>query len=172
MTAAEVARVLGAASRSGACRRCVGRVHGSGTGRSATLALRDRCNARDILAELRRQRLLGDTGGYPAARSREGGDDARSRQRRIEFAGRIWSAVREARGSPVARYLAGRGIGALPLPSSLRSAPSLRREDGRCCSAMVARVDRVDDPGGRLIGVHRAWLECDDAGATCRKISC
>jgi hypothetical protein len=41
MTAAEIARALGAASRSGAWWRCVGPVHGSRTGRSATMAPRD-----------------------------------------------------------------------------------------------------------------------------------
>lgn len=92
MTASEIAHALGAASRSGAWWRCVCPVHGSRTGRSATLALRDGdrglvahchagCDARDILAELKRHGLLGAAYGYLASPSRDGHDDARSRQR-------------------------------------------------------------------------------------------
>jgi len=171
MTAAEIAVALGAASRSGAWWRCVCPVHGSRTGRSATLGLRDGdrgiivhchagCDARDILAELRRRGLLGGTGGHLASRGQGRDDDPRSRLRRIEFAGRIWAAAREAPGSPVAHYLAGRGI-TLPLPASLRWAPSPRRQNGSHGPAMVARID---DLGRRLIGAHGTRLECNAAG--------
>ena len=178
MTAAEIAHALGAASRSGAWWRCVCPVHGSRTGHSATLALRDGdrgivvychagCNSRDILAELRRRRLLGSSNAdrYSAARGPDQGRDPDNRARRIEFARHIWAAAREAPGSPVARFLAGRGI-TLPVPPSLRWAPSLRRQDGGNGPAMVARID---DLAGRLIGVHRTWLERDAAGAWRRR---
>jgi putative DNA primase/helicase len=166
MTSAEIAHALGAASRSGAWWRCICPVHGSRTGRSATLALRDGdcgivvhchagCDPRDILGELRRRELLGSAGGYLASRGQSRGDDLRSRLRRFNIAGRIWAAAREARGSPVAWYLAARGI-TLPMPASLRWAPSLRRQDGSYGPAMVARVD---DAGGRLVAVHRTWLD-------------
>ena len=136
-------------------------MHGSRTGRSATLALRDgnhgitaychaRCDGRDILAELRQRGLLGDAIEHFTRRGQDRDDDPPSRQRRIEFAGRIWSAAREALGSPVPRYLAGRDT-PLPLPASLRWTPSLRRQDGRHGPAMIARID---DLAGRLIGVH------------------
>jgi hypothetical protein len=58
------------------------------------------------------------------------------------------------------RYLAGRGIN-IPVPASLRWAPSLRRADGTHGPAMVARVDGLD---GELIGVHRTWLDLGDSG--------
>ena len=169
MTAVEIARALGAPSRSGEWWRCVCPVHGSRTGRSATLALRDGdrgivahchagCDARDILAELRRRGLLGgrdNADRYSALRGKDQGRDPDNRARRIQFARRIWAAAREARGSPVARYLAGRGI-TLPAPPSLRWAPSLRRPDGTFGPAMVARIDSLN---GELIGISRTWLD-------------
>jgi putative DNA primase/helicase len=60
----------------------------------------------------------------------------------------------------VARYLAGRGI-TIPVPPSLRWAPSLRRPDGTHGPAMVARVDGLD---GELVGVHRTWFARNEAG--------
>src|SRR5690348_3009 len=104
MIAAErITRALGAANRSGAWWCCVCPMHGSRTGRSATLAQRDGdrgiivhchagCDARDILAELRRQRLLGTAGGYPASRGREWDDILRSRERQ-RLAGAMYSTT-------------------------------------------------------------------------------
>ena len=60
----------------------------------------------------------------------------------------------------MAAYLASRGITIEP-PLSLRWAPSLRRPDGTCGPAMVARVDDAD---GRLISVHRTWIVRNAAG--------
>jgi hypothetical protein len=153
---------LGGAQRSVGWWRCRCPVHGS---QGATLALRDGdralivkcwagCEPRDLLAALRRLGLLG--GGdmmrvAPIAKRRDGDDDAAPR---IEAARRIWATAREAPGSPVARYLAGRGI-TVPPPPSLRWAPSLRRPDGGSGAAMVARID---DQAGELIGIHRTWL--------------
>ncbi len=57
-------------------------------------------------------------------------------------------------------YLAGRGI-TIPVPASLRFAPSLRRSDGTHGPAMIARIDSVN---GQLIGVHRTWLNRDNGG--------
>jgi hypothetical protein len=62
-------------------------------------------------------------------------------------------------GSPVARYLAGRGL--TPVPTALRYAPSLRRPDGSYGPAMVARID---GPDSELIGIHRTWLDREAAG--------
>jgi putative DNA primase/helicase len=176
MTAAEIAAALGAAQRSGGWWRCICPVHGSRTGRSATLALRDSsagivvhchagCETREVLTELRRLGLLdGDSDGTSPAslvRSDERADTAW----RIAMARRIWGAGRDARGTAVARYLAGRGI-ILPVPPSLRWAAALRRPDATTGPAMVARVDGLD---GELIGVHRTWLARDAAGTWRRR---
>jgi putative DNA primase/helicase len=169
--AAEVAKPLGGASRSGAWWRCRCPVHGS---RGATLALRDGarglivkcfagCDPRDILAELRRLQLFDGSGedrGRAAVRPAEHHDDGEA-ARRIEIARRIWDVARDARGSPVARYLASRGIN-LPVPPSLRYAPALRRPYGSYGPAMVARIDSID---GALIGIARTWLARDAAGS-------
>jgi hypothetical protein len=135
----------------------------------ATLALRDGdrglitvchagCSRAHILAELR-WRGLGGSGIPMTARPdpREPTDD---QARRIELARAIWSCARDARGTPVARYLAGRGITVEP-PPSLRYAPAVRRMDGTCGAAMVARIDRI---GGEMIGVARTWLTRDVTG--------
>jgi putative DNA primase/helicase len=127
-------------------------VHGS---RGATLALRDGdrglivkcwagCDPHDMLAMLRRRGLIAcrGEGAWPApvmGRSTDRADAAR----RTRLALRIWEAARDARGTPVVRYLAGRSI-TMPVPPSLRWAPALRRPDGISGPAMVARVDRLD----------------------------
>src|SRR5215472_3374498 len=94
MMADQIAAALGAAQRSGRWARCICPVHGSRTGRSATLALRDGgrgliavchagCDATDILAELRRRGLLDGR----AHRRDEAPPfpDYRERERRIEL---------------------------------------------------------------------------------------
>jgi putative DNA primase/helicase len=172
MTAAEIATALGPARRSGWWWRCVCPIHGSRTGRSLTLALCDGdfglvvhchagCSHIDILAELRRRGLMGSAGEHrptSAAATRTGQDD--NKTRRIQAARRIWNAAREARASPVAPYLAGRRI-TIPVPTSLRYAPAMRRLDGTEGPAIVSRVDDVD---GQLIGIHRTWLYRDAGG--------
>jgi hypothetical protein len=164
MTAAEIAAALGDPMREGRDWRCRCPVHG---GCSLTLCDgRDRllvrcwagCAARDVLAELRR---MGLTGGRSdgarsapvAVRTAGGADTARC----SALARRIWDAARDARGSPVVRYLAARGI-TVPLPLSLRWAPRCRHPSGSYLPAMVARVDNVD---GELIGIHRTYLTAD-----------
>jgi hypothetical protein len=118
------------------------------------------CDRRDILAELRRRRLLlGAVDHRPAPipiRSVAPDDTAR----RIAVARRIWDAAHDARRSPVAAYLAGRGITVNP-PLSLRWAPALRRPDGTDGPAMIARIDSID---GELIGIARTWLTRDATG--------
>jgi putative DNA primase/helicase len=173
MIAAEIAAALGAACRSGDWWRCLCPVHGSRTGRSATLALRDGdrgliikcfadCDPRDVLAELRRRGLIAGRGDKarpaPLISRRDNHADVAGR---VAMASRLWEAAQDARGSPVARYLASRGI-TLPPPPSLRWAP-------RCCHwearawlpAMLAAIVNVD---GGLIGVHRTFLAPGGSG--------
>jgi hypothetical protein len=119
------------------------------------------CDPRHVLAELQRLGLLASHSDGarlpPAVRTTEGGDAAR----RTALAGRIWDSATEARGSPVAQYLADRGITTIPLPPCLRWAPSLRRPDGTAGPAMVTRVDGLD---GELIAVHRTWIDREQSG--------
>jgi hypothetical protein len=172
MTAAEIAAALGGARREGANWRCRCPLHGG-----HSLALRDGrcgllvkcwagCNTRDVLAELRRMGLL--SGRSDSARPAPliaHSDDAADAARRIALARRIWDATRDAGGSSVVRYLAGRGI-TLAVPPSLRWTPSMRRPDGTYAPAVVARVDSLD---GELIGVHRTWLVSDASGVWRRR---
>jgi hypothetical protein len=173
--AADIAVALGSARRSGQWWRCVCPVHRSRTGRSLSLALRDGdrgfvvhchagCSRVDILAELRRLRLIGDDRRSEAS-ANDRADDRYDRERRIMAARRIWERARDVRGSPAVRYLAGRGI-TIPLPPSLRWAPSLPRPDRTSGPAMVARIDGLD---GELVGVHRTYLTRDDRGQWCRR---
>ena len=166
MKAAVIAAALGNARREGRNWRCTCPVHGG-----CSLALRDGCRGllvkcwagcetRQVLVELRRRSLIAyrsDGRLAPTAAHSDGGADA---ARRAALARRIWNAAREARGTPVVSYLAGRGI-TIPVPPTLRWAPSLRRPDGTHGPAVVARVDGLD---GELIGLHRTWLVHDAAG--------
>lgn len=170
-TAAEIARVLGGARRSGGWWRAVCPIHGSRTGRSATLAFRDGdrgliikcwagCNPWAVVDELRRRRLIAERVPTPVPCGTD--DDAR----RMKFARQIWNSAHDAQGSPVAAYLAGRGITIAP-PSCLRWAPALRRPDGTHGPAMLARID---GPGGDLIGIQRTWIKCNTHGTWRRDI--
>jgi hypothetical protein len=168
--AAMVARVLGG-RRAGRWWSCRCPVHDDD---SPSLSLRDGdrrliikcwagCDPRDVLAELRRRGLLACRAEYPppmASVTRT--DDA---TRRIEIARRIWGEARDAQRSPVAVYLAGRGVNLAP-PASLRWVPCLRRPDGMSGPAMVARID---GPDGALIGVHRTWLDRGPDGSWRRR---
>jgi hypothetical protein len=169
MTAAEIAAALGGARREGRGWRCYCPVHGGQSlvvsdGREGRLLVKcwgGGCDAREIFAELRRSGLLagwvdGIRSPAPAPKPRR--DDDASR---IAVAGRIWDAAREARGSPVARYLAGRGITMSP-PPSLRWAPRCWHREARAhLPAMVAMVEHAERG---VVGVHRTYIARDDAG--------
>jgi putative DNA primase/helicase len=172
MTAREITTALGSACRSGHWWRCRCPVHGS---RGPTLALRDGerglvvkchagCSRDDIFAELRR-RGLGEGGDYdrgrvPLALSQSELRIDRDIERRVAMARQIWEAARDARGTPVERYLANRRI-TIPPPLALRWAARCWHPSGICLPAMVARVDSLD---GELIGVHRTYLNRDHRG--------
>lgn len=170
MNAAEIAAALGSTQRSGRWWRCVCPVHGSRTGHSATLALQDGpdglivrcfadCRREDILAELRRRGLLG--GGAERCGEARPPIDPREHERRIAVACRIWEAGRDARGTPVAHYLAGRGIPIEPPPCLRWALRCWHRGTGAYLPAMLARVD---GPDGELVGVHRTYLRRDGGG--------
>jgi putative DNA primase/helicase len=170
MNAAEIAAVLGPAYRCGQWWRCVCPVHGSRTGLSATLALRDGprglivhchagCGAAEILTELHRRELLhGRLHRHDAAPSTS---DRLERERRVELARRIWIAGRDPRGTPVVQYFASRALHIEPPPCLRWVQRCWHREARAALPAMLARVDGLD---GELIGVHRTWLIRDVAG--------
>lgn len=181
MTAGKVARALGAAQRSGRWWRCLCPVHGSRTGRSASLALRDGegglivhchagCEPRDVLAELRCRGLIGGSDDRRPLAVRpycESGNDGDDRSRRIAVAARIWEAASGALGSPVAQYLVCRGITISP-PTSIRWTRSLRIGRGLPASRPggggVSR--RADGSCGPAMGpAHRRLRRRADRGA-------
>jgi putative DNA primase/helicase len=171
MIAGKIASVLGGARRCGRWWRCVCPVHGSRTGRSLTLALRDHprglavhchagCSRDQILAELRRLELFGDEVEYRPPSVPVNSDRSDHTARRMAVARRLWEEAQDARGSPVARYLRSRGIEIVP-PLSLRWTPACRHPGGRTLPAMLARIEAVD---GEFIGVHRTFLTADGSG--------
>jgi putative DNA primase/helicase len=169
-TAGEIAGALGAPCRAGPWWRCRCPVHGS---LGATLALRDGerglivkcfagCDPRDVLAELRRRQLIeGPCAPQHRAQPISAGARTDDDAHRIATARRLWEAARDARGSPVVRYLDGRGI-TMPPPSSLHWAPRCWHREARAhLPAMLALVEHVERG---VVGVHRTYLARDDAG--------
>jgi putative DNA primase/helicase len=165
MNAETIARALGAARRSNRGWSCRCPAHND---RNPSLSVQDGergllvkcwtgCDPRDVLAELRRRGLLGGSTGVDArpALAKPCSDNRDDVARRFAAARSIWNSAKEAQASPVTAYLAGRGID-LPVPPTLRWAPSLRRPDGTRVPAMVARIDGLD---GELIGITRTWLD-------------
>jgi putative DNA primase/helicase len=157
-TAERIARSLGGAERQGRAWRCRCPVHGGHSltvadghgGRLLVKCWGGGCAPADIFRALRRLRL-GEQPSGPA-RPLEHTDTTP-----IAWAQAILDRARDARGSPVVRYLAGRGIN-LPPPRCLRWLASCRHPSGAVLPAMIARVDNVD---GELVGVHRTYLTAD-----------
>jgi hypothetical protein len=148
MAAANLAKALGGARRNaGGWWSCRCPVHDD---QSPSLSLRDGdtaliircwagCDPRDVLTELRRRGLIEGRARYcppPADDDRRRDDDDAARER-IEIARRIWAAARDARGTLVERYLAGRGL--TPPPPA---AASPRRRRRRCAGRRAAGTAR------------------------------
>jgi hypothetical protein len=116
------------------------------------------CDRGDVLAELRRHGLLdgGDYGARVCCGTAAKDDTTRIRQARD-----IWNAALPAAGSPVARYLASRGI-TMPPPPSLRYAP--RCWHGPLHQALPAMVCLVEHVERGIVGVHRTYLRSDGCG--------
>ena len=160
MTAAEIAAALGG-RRAGRWWSCRCPAHDD---RSPSLSIRHGnrglivhcwagCDPRDVLAALRRIGLIG--AGGDARRTGGDGRDGDPAARSAAMARHIWEGARDARGTPVASYLADRGITITP-PPALRWAPALRHPDGTRGPAMVGRIDSLD---GDLISISRTWLD-------------
>jgi putative DNA primase/helicase len=125
------------------------------------------CEAKEILAELRRRGLIEGTAADidPAeaeARSRRIQEEAEAgRRKREERARAIWRASGPAIGSAAEAYLRSRGITIAP-PRSLRFHPALEHPGHGTAPAMVAAVQCA--PDGRITGVHRTFLKPDGSG--------
>jgi putative DNA primase/helicase len=156
--AEHIARALGGAQKEGRGWRCRCPVHGGHSlslaeGRGGRLLVKcwgNSCPPGEILRELRRLHL---GSRHAAVRTIEHIDAGQS----TAWARAIWQRARDARRSPVERYLASRGITIEP-PLCLRWLPSCRHPSGVFLPAMIARVDNVD---GELIGIQRTYLTCN-----------
>lgn len=178
MSAAEVAKRLGGATRHGRgwLARCPVPGHGQGRGdRNPSLSLGDGeagrllvtcfsgCDARDVLAELRDRGLVEgrrDDGAppMPAPARQPTPDDAGDAKRRAAL--RLWDQAAPAAGTVVEAYLRHRGV-TIPPPPALRFARLKHGPTGTWHPAMVAKVEAVD---GRFLGVHRTYLAADGRG--------
>lgn len=94
-------------------------------------------------------------------------DEARRRDK-LRGAGQalFLSAREKIRGTPVERYLAGRGLGLAPL----RAQPRALRFHAGCRGYLVdavlpAMLAAISGPGGEFFGVHRTWL-VEEGGRT------
>jgi putative DNA primase/helicase len=179
MNAADIAAALGDPRREGRAWRCRCPLHGG-----HSLIVRDGdqgrvlatcwggCDRLAVLTELRRCRLLGGDDHHRLDRHHRRLGDRRADNHdvgraerqddapRIARARAIWDVGLPAPGTPVARYLAGRGID-LPPPPSLRYAPRCWHGAARRhLPAMVALVEHVERG---IVGVHRTYLRADGA---------
>jgi putative DNA primase/helicase len=110
------------------------------------------CEARDVLAELRRSGLPGG----PAMRRNDRPDEAA----RTAWALAVWREARPADGTIIETYLANRGLALLSL-QCLRFHPDCPHPSGRRYPAMVALVEHSERGP---VGVHRSFLRPDGLG--------
>jgi hypothetical protein len=174
MSAAMIAAALGDARREGRNWRCRCPLHG---GHSLTLRDGDAgrvlatcwagCDRLDVLAELRHRGLLGGRADYRPRVTTPGRDDRDQDARRIARARRIWDATLPGARSPVARYLAGRGIELDPWPASLRWHPRCPRpkdDAGNLLPPQPAMVALVEHVTRGPVAVHATYLKPDGSG--------
>jgi putative DNA primase/helicase len=163
MSAADITHALGDARRGGRgwCCRCP--LHGGrslilreGEGGRLLVSCFGGCNNHDVLAELRRRRLLDGTIQRRNIITKIPPHD--NDERKIARARHIRDGAYDALRSPVVRYLASRGI-TVPPPASLRLTPRCWHRDVRAClPAMVALVEHVERG---IVGVNRTHLTPD-----------
>ena len=131
------------------------------------------CDWREVKDALRRDGLLPERGqdndhgradralhDHEIVERRDTTDRA-DRTKRTRQALDIWRRCVPGAGTPVERYLRGRGI-TLPVPVSLRYLPDARHKaTGLILPAMVAGVQDID---GRVVAIHRTYLRYDGTG--------
>ena len=113
----------------------------------------------DVVAEARR--FLGDARGEPS-HSQSRLNAARSPERSMEAARRLFRMSQPVAGTLAETYLRARGLTDLFGTESLRFHPRCwwRPEVGPT-EAHPALIAAVTDLGGRITGVHRTWLSTD-----------
>jgi putative DNA primase/helicase len=123
------------------------------------------CDQKDVIAALRGRGLWGE------GRSRAGtwtqrlkpverepvGDDAKRTERALA----IWQSSRPSPETPVAAYLASRGL-RLPSSDALRFHVAMKHPSGGFWPAMVALVTNGTD--GAPVAIHRTFLARDGGG--------
>jgi len=168
MNAAEIAHVLGGATRNGRGWVCRCPVHED---RNPSLSLADGengrllvtcwagCPPRDVLAALHGRGLLAGKYNAPDPRPRQARDTKTGKDistARMEAAMRLWQSSRPVvAGCPVEIYLRWRGI-IMPQSPALRYHPALKHPGGGYWPGMVSLVQRGQD--GQPIGIHRTFL--------------
>jgi hypothetical protein len=123
------------------------------------------CDQEHVIAALRGRGLLGESGPrsspWKARRKPIKCKLDRDDARRTEIALAIWQSATPAPGTPVAAYLASRGIH-LPPSDALRFHNGLKHPSGGFWPAMVALVTNGID--GAPIAVHRCFLGREGGG--------
>jgi putative DNA primase/helicase len=117
------------------------------------------CEARDLLAELRRSGLLSGTSEnyrLPPMRRNDRLDEAA----RTAWALAVWRETRPADGTIVETYLANRGL-ALPPPQYLRFHPRCPHPSGAILPAMIGLVEHIDHGP---TAIHRTFISADGSG--------
>jgi putative DNA primase/helicase len=173
MTAEAIARALGGRKAgSGWTARCP--AHDD---RTPSLAIREadenkvlvRCHAgcdqERVIAALRGRGLWSEScsrsSPWTARRRAVEREPDHDESRRTEMALAIWQSATPAPGTPVAAYLASRGIH-LPPSDALRFHAALKHPSGGFWPAMVALVTSGID--GTPLAIHRTYLARDGAG--------
>ena len=117
------------------------------------------CDQERVIAVLRGRGLWGNNGrrssSWTVRRNLIKREPDRDDARRTELALAIWQSAKPVPGTPVAAYLASRGIH-LPPSDTLRFHPGLKHPSGGFWPAMVALVTYGID--GAPIAVHRTFL--------------
>lgn len=129
------------------------------------------CDFRDIMDALRYRGLLPEWKPSRIDPERQARMEAKSRKRdaetrkkdreRLEWCRTVWKETQNANNTPVAVYLASRGI--REIPPTTRFHPDLRHvNSGLSLPAMVGVVTQW--PSRELIGLHRTFLLPDGLG--------
>lgn len=122
------------------------------------------CSFTDVVSALTALGLQAGGGREVAGRipaSGPAGPRCDDEVRRTEVALAVWRSTIPADGTPVATYLAARGL-TCPPPPSLRFHPGLRHPSGGVWPCMVGLVTRGTDD--TPMGIHRTFLSRTGAG--------